>query len=78
MNLDCMNLASYEPSVRLYHQLVRYPQEIVPLMDHVLTDIFLERFEDTVMAPDEAMRIRPFHLGRLINLRDLNPSGNHI
>jgi DNA replicative helicase MCM subunit Mcm2 (Cdc46/Mcm family) len=29
-------------SRKLYHQLVHYPQEIIPLMDHVVSEIFVE------------------------------------
>eukprot|EP00842_Homolaphlyctis_polyrhiza_P003307 jgi/Hompol1/3978/HPOL_006863-RA len=56
MNLDCSNLYHYPPSKGLYEQLIRYPQEIVPLMDHTLTDIFLEKFEDAQLPPGESLR----------------------
>lgn len=75
LNLDCAKLKSYLPAVKLYHQLIRYPQEIVPVMDHALTDMFLERFEDADLPADESIRVRPFNLGRNVNLRDLDPSG---
>jgi len=45
MNLDCRNLLAYGPSAKLYHQLVRYPQEIISFMDHTLTGIFLDMFD---------------------------------
>ncbi|RUS13090.1 hypothetical protein BC937DRAFT_86363 [Endogone sp. FLAS-F59071] len=46
MNLDCRNLLAYKLTQKLYHQLVRYPQEIIPLMDLTLTEAFLDIFED--------------------------------
>ncbi|KAJ8323951.1 hypothetical protein BDV3_002130 [Batrachochytrium dendrobatidis] len=74
MNLDCTNLEAYPPARRLYQQLVRYPQEIIPLMDHTLTDIYLEKFEDSDLPMGSTMRVRPFNIQRTVNLRELNPS----
>nr|KAJ3421249.1 hypothetical protein HK105_004111 [Polyrhizophydium stewartii] len=74
MNLDCANLAAYRPSRRLFDQLIRYPQEIIPLMDHVLTNIFLDKFEDAQLGPSESLYVRPYNIGRSVNMRELNPS----
>lgn len=46
LNLNCQNLKSYKKSIPLYHQLIRYPQEIIPIMDHVLTEKLAESSED--------------------------------
>ncbi|KAI8817905.1 MCM2/3/5 family-domain-containing protein [Fimicolochytrium jonesii] len=72
MNLDCSNIRSYRPSLKLYHQLQRYPQEVIPLMDHVLSEIAREMFDD--FPEGVQMRVRPFNLERSVNLRQLNPS----
>jgi DNA replication licensing factor MCM4 len=45
MNLDCRNLLAYRRTKKLYDQLIKYPQEIIPLMDHTLTNYFLEQFD---------------------------------
>jgi DNA replication licensing factor MCM4 len=79
MDLDCTNLKSYAPSRKLYYQLLRYPQEIIPLLDHTLTEIVLEKFpEATHLTENDMMKVRPFHLGQSVNLRELNPSGNFL
>ncbi|KAI9000301.1 MCM2/3/5 family-domain-containing protein [Gaertneriomyces semiglobifer] len=72
LNLDCRNLKRYPSGMKLYHQLVRYPQEVIPLMDHTLSEIFKDMFAADV---DEGiqMRVRPFNLERSVNLRELNP-----
>ncbi|KAI8903559.1 MCM2/3/5 family-domain-containing protein [Gorgonomyces haynaldii] len=74
LNLDCQKLKSYGPSERLYHQLLRYPQEIIPVMDHTLTQMLMDRFDN--YAPDESnpVRVRPYNLARACNLRQLNPT----
>ncbi|KAJ3300708.1 hypothetical protein HK104_007609 [Borealophlyctis nickersoniae] len=46
LNLDCENLKSYPGSKKLFHQLQRYPQEVIPLMDHTLSEQFYEFFPD--------------------------------
>jgi DNA replication licensing factor MCM4 len=75
LNLDCLKLKHHAPSARLYMQLARYPQEIIPLMDHALTEIMMERFDDLQLPEDVSVKVRPFNLGRQSNLRDLNPAG---
>ncbi|WVO18176.1 hypothetical protein L204_105879 [Cryptococcus depauperatus] len=42
LNLDALNLLSFRPTKKLYHQLVNYPQEVIPIMDQVLRDVMIE------------------------------------
>lgn len=42
LNLDALNLLAYRPTKKLYHQLVNYPQEVIPIMDQVLRDVMIE------------------------------------
>jgi DNA replication licensing factor MCM4 len=46
LNLDALNLISYPPTKKLYHQLVAFPQEVIPIMDQVLRDLMLETGEE--------------------------------
>ncbi len=46
LNLDCENLRAFPPSRKLYGQLIKYPQEVIPAMDQVLKDIMLELAEE--------------------------------
>ncbi|RPD61540.1 MCM-domain-containing protein [Lentinus tigrinus ALCF2SS1-7] len=90
LNLDMHNLAAYPPSKKLQVLLVKYPQEVVPLMDQVLKDLMLEIAEEDQTAGVEDMR---GHQGEeeiaeimskvykvrpfgvsSVNMRDLNPS----
>ncbi|KAJ5151234.1 DNA replication licensing factor mcm4 [Penicillium canariense] len=41
-NLDCKNLKSYPLTQKLWHQLLAYPQEIVPLMDQAVKDVMVD------------------------------------
>ncbi|KAJ3331316.1 hypothetical protein HDU76_003498 [Blyttiomyces sp. JEL0837] len=72
LNLDCTNLRAYPPANRLYLQLVRYPQEVIPLMDHMLAEVYFGMFENEMEG--DVFRVRPFNLERSVNMRDLDPS----
>lgn len=60
MNLDCSNLKAYAPSRKLFNQLIRYPQEIITLLDHALTEIFLQRFTETQFPEAFSMKVTRF------------------
>ncbi|KAH8829186.1 cell division control protein 54 [Flagelloscypha sp. PMI_526] len=45
LNVDMTNILSYPPTKKLYTQLQKYPQEVIPAMDQVLKDIMLETAE---------------------------------
>nr|CAG8590238.1 3807_t:CDS:10 [Entrophospora candida] len=71
LNLDTKNLLAYEPSEKLYHQLIRYPQDLIPIMDEVVTETYNELCSEPTMMP---IKVRAFNLEKSINMRDLNPS----
>lgn len=45
LNLDIRNLKAYPSTLKLWHQLHAYPQEIIPLMDQVIKDVMVELAE---------------------------------
>ncbi|GBE83543.1 DNA replication licensing factor mcm4 [Sparassis crispa] len=90
LNLDMVNLSAYPPSRKLYGQLVKYPQEVVPAMDQVLKDLMLEVAEEDQHAGLDGMRGQEGEeeiaeiMGKVykirpfgmpsVNMRDLNPA----
>ena len=42
LNIDAKNLKAYPPTLKLWHQLHAYPQEIIPLMDQTIKDVLVE------------------------------------
>ncbi|KAI0223806.1 MCM DNA helicase complex subunit [Massospora cicadina] len=73
LNLDCLHLLAYPGTNALYHQLKRYPQEIIPLMDFTLTKVFVDKYGiHDLVSP--SLRVRPFNLCESVNMRELNPS----
>jgi DNA replication licensing factor MCM4 len=45
LNLDIHNLKAYPATLKLWHQVQAYPQEIIPLMDQSIKDIMVELAE---------------------------------
>jgi len=75
LDIDTMHLYYHNQACqRLYHQLVAFPMEIVPLFD-VLVKRELERL--AAAAPSEIalphLQVRPFNLRSVSNLRQLDP-----
>src|SRR5204862_4727064 len=42
LNLDVRNLKAYPSTLKLWHQVHAYPQEIIPLMDQTVKDVIVE------------------------------------
>ncbi|CAO3631076.1 unnamed protein product [Mucor hiemalis] len=72
VNLDCRNLQAYTETHKLYDQLVKYPQEIIPLMDHTITEFYLSQFTNADIDGLQ-LKIRPFNLSDSVNMRELDP-----
>ncbi|CAG8730387.1 1414_t:CDS:2, partial [Ambispora leptoticha] len=72
VNLDVQNLLAYQKTVKLYHQLLKYPHEIIPLMDNAILEYYKELHGPNTATQE--LRIRPFNLCNSVNMRDLNPS----
>ncbi|OLL24127.1 DNA replication licensing factor mcm4 [Neolecta irregularis DAH-3] len=80
LNLDVRDLAAYIPSKKLAHQIVAYPQEIVPIMDQAIKDVLVDMLQASEACDEEinqvevtTYKVRPFNLPDKTNMRDLNP-----
>ena len=71
MELRCIDLLRSDTTSSIYHQLLNYPQEMLPLLDLIATETFQELFPDTEMN----IQVRPFDMEKSFNMRSLNPSG---
>jgi DNA replication licensing factor MCM4 len=70
-------LQAYPDTHKLYDQLVKYPQEIIPLMDHTVTEFYLSRYDDDYDA-GISLKVRPFNLASSVNMRELDPQSKCI
>eukprot|EP00457_Paulinella_chromatophora_P001662 gb/GEZN01001664.1/.p1 GENE.gb/GEZN01001664.1/~~gb/GEZN01001664.1/.p1 ORF type:complete len:830 (-),score=115.11 gb/GEZN01001664.1/:311-2800(-) len=71
LNLNCDNLFSFDD--RLYHELVSYPQELIPLFDLVVNRLVSEMYPSRDAEGAPRIQVRPFKLKESSNMRDLNP-----
>ncbi|KAG8959889.1 hypothetical protein FRC03_007333 [Tulasnella sp. 419] len=81
LNLDMTNLLSYPRTANLYSSLIKYPQEIIPIMDIALKEALLALADEDDaddaerrFLEDSQYRVRPFGGDIEVNMRNLNPS----
>jgi len=67
INLNCRNLHQFDPN--LYKELIRYPQEIIPVFDLVI-DAHKANLGN---EDNKRVQVRPFQLTEVKNMRNLNP-----
>jgi DNA replication licensing factor MCM4 len=72
LDLDCKDLLDFKATEGIYGQLVLFPQEVIPLMDLVVNEIFTEINSENLASTD-SIQVRPNNLLSSVNLRDLNP-----
>ena len=65
LNLDAHNLKAYPSTLKLWHQLHAYPQEIIPLMDQVIKDVMIELAQQEMMKLRRAVETAPPARSRL-------------
>lgn len=91
LNLDMQNLLAYPSAKKLYGQLIKYPQEVIPAMDQVLKDLMLELADLDQQNGVEGMdgQAGDEEIGEImqrvykvrpfgmpaVNMRELNPTG---
>lgn len=60
LNLDAKNLKAYPSTLKLWHQLHDYPQEIIPLMDQAVKDIMVElAIKEMERLRSQGQRVQP-------------------
>eukprot|EP00948_MAST-09A_sp_MAST-9A-sp1_P001448 g1448.t1 len=76
LHIDCAHLRAFPETRELYNQLVKYPQEIIPLMDWAVFQIYKELFgeEDPLVQSTKRIQVRTFNLSSQESMRNLNPS----
>ena len=71
LNIDCQDLYCFEPTRKLYVQLIRYPQEMIPIMDLVVDQVFKRQFGERSLR-DHRIQVRTFNLRECRPVRDLD------
>ncbi|KAB5588569.1 DNA replication licensing factor mcm4 [Ceratobasidium theobromae] len=79
LNLDLIDLQAYAPTKKLHNALIKFPQEVVPMLDQCLADAIEELTQTQGMDTDRdqldvVYKVRPFISDNVVNMRELNPS----
>ncbi|KAK0076374.1 hypothetical protein PV325_004816 [Microctonus aethiopoides] len=69
LNINCAHLENFDE--KLYHQLVCYPQEVIPTLDMAANEMFFEKYPAAVL--EHQIQVRPFNVAKTRNMRLLNP-----
>ena len=56
----------------LYRQLVCYPQEVIPVLDMAVNELFNASYPDCEGLPHQ-IQVRPYNAEKTSNMRELNP-----
>ena len=56
----------------LYRQLIQYPQEVIPILNMAVNELFFDKFPDTDL--DHQIQVRPYNAEKTKNMRGLNPN----
>jgi DNA replication licensing factor MCM4 len=66
------NTAATATAIKLYKQILEYPQDMIPILDHVATEAFKAIFSDNDTQPD--IQVRVFGLPNISKMRCLDPT----
>lgn len=66
LNIDCSDMYTFDKS--LYKNLVEYPQEIIPIMDLMINNLYFKKFEEK-----RPLTVRTYKLKEVKHMRGLGP-----
>ena len=72
INIDCRNLLAFPATRDMYTKLVRYPQEIIPIMDLVVHQEYVALFGEESLE-NRRIQVRTYNLAEHKSMRDLDP-----
>ena len=53
----------------LYRQLIQYPQEVIPILNMAVNELFFDKFPDTDL--DHQIQVRPYNAEKMSNLENM-------
>ncbi|UJR10167.1 hypothetical protein I4U23_014383 [Adineta vaga] len=69
LNVDCAHMKQIDKT--LYHQLLSYPQEVIPIFDIAVNELFFTIYEDDTLP--HQIQVRPYNVDMFRNMRCLDP-----
>ncbi|CAF1486263.1 unnamed protein product [Rotaria magnacalcarata] len=69
LNVDCLHMKQIDKI--MYHQLLAYPQEVIPIFDIAVNELFFTIYEDDTLP--HQIQVRPYNVDMFRNMRCLDP-----
>jgi DNA replication licensing factor MCM4 len=71
LNVDCLHMKQIDKT--MYLQLLAYPQEVIPIFDIAINELFFTIYEDDTLP--HQIQVRPYNVDMFRNMRCLDPEG---
>ena len=72
LNVDCSHMKQIDRTI--YQQLIAYPQEVIPIFDIAVNELFFSIYEEDTLP--HQIQIRPYNVEMMKNMRCLDPEGS--
>lgn len=72
LNIDLQHLKSFNPDS--YKQVITFPIEMITIFDSVIKEIYSSLFTTATQSEISRIQARPFNIGEVKSIRDLQPS----
>ncbi len=71
LNVDCTHIKQIDKT--MYNQLVSYPEEVIPIFDIAVKELFFTIYKDDTLP--QQIQVRPYNVDMFKNMRCLDPEG---
>jgi DNA replication licensing factor MCM4 len=71
LNVDCAHIKQIDKT--MLNQLLAYPQEVIPIFDIAVNELFFTIYEDDTLP--HQIQVRPYNVDMFRNMRCLDPEG---
>merc|ERR1719341_3037179 len=69
LEVNMAHILAYDEG--LYRQLVCYPQEVIPVLDMAVNELYFTKYPDSELP--HQIQVRPYNADKTANMRELNP-----
>lgn len=73
LNIDCTHMNQFDKT--MLNQLHTDPEEVIPIFDKAVNELFLTTYEDDTLP--HQIQVRPYNVDMFRNMHCLNPEGFH-
>jgi DNA replication licensing factor MCM4 len=71
LNVNCAHMKQIDKT--MLNQLLAYPQEVIPIFDIAVNELFFTIYEDDTLP--HQIQVRPYNVDLFRNMRCLDPEG---